>query len=88
MVMILQFYTMNGINLFFKILYSNPSLLWKAGAAFIFLTMALVIALVPSLGYGLDESTRWSFIALLALYGAFRFFTFYNEYKKVKNEEG
>lgn len=86
MVMILLFYKMDGINRFFRKLYSNPSLLWKGGAGVLFLALALVIIFVPKFTQGLEKSTRIAFSALLVLYGLFRLSTFYVEYNRKGDE--
>lgn len=81
MVMIFRFKTMNKINQFFRRLYTQPSLIWKLGAGFIFVTMGLVLLFVPKLTYGLENGTKYGFIGLLILYGFFRLVTFYIEFK-------
>lgn len=77
---------MNPINNFFKTLYSHPSLIWKAGAALIFIGLSLGIYFTPALVREMDESTRKGFSALLLVYGLFRLLTFYTEYKTVKRD--
>lgn len=78
---------MNPINHFFFTLYSHPSLIWKVGAALIFIGLAFGIFFTPSLVREMDDSTRKGFSALLLVYGIFRLLTFYTEYKKVKRNE-
>ena len=77
---------MNQLNQFFKKLYSSPSLLWKAGAAMMFLVLAIAILFVPSLTIGFTDGLRYGFAGLLVMYGLFRLFTFYSEYKRMEDE--
>lgn len=78
---------MDGVNEFFKRLYSNPALMWKAGAALVFISMAAMIFFVPAIMGGVAKSTRTLSAALIGAYGLFRLFTFFIEYKQVKDEE-
>jgi hypothetical protein len=82
MVMILLVYNMDGLNRFFRRIYSNPSLLWKAGAGILFLALGVAMFVVPSFIQGLEKGTRVAFAVLLLIYGLFRFSTFYVEYKR------
>ena len=77
---------MDSLNQFFKKLYSNPSLMWKAGAGVMFLTLSLVIIFSPNLIDGLTNNSRYAFSGLLAVYGVFRLMTFYGEYKRLEDE--
>lgn len=78
---------MDKLNDFFKTLYSNPALMWKAGAGFLFLTIGLVIFFLPSLLGQIEDSKRLLIAAFIGGYGLFRLVTFYVEYKQVKNDE-
>ena len=86
MVMILLFITtrkaMDKLNSFFLQLFKKPALLWKLGAALIFVFFAGAIFLMPSLIQGLSDSSRKLFAGVLLAYGIFRFVTFYMEYKQ------
>lgn len=86
MVMILFFYGPLAMNEFFRILFSNPGLLWKAGAGFIFIGLAAFIFFAPNLTVGGDKSMGNIFAALLLAYGIYRFATFYFEYKNIRND--
>jgi hypothetical protein len=74
------------LNVFFRKLYSNPSLIWKAGAGLLFTSLSLAMFLVPTFINGLDKGTRIGFAFLLLIYGLFRLSTFYVEYNRRDNE--
>ena len=76
---------MDKVNEFFLKLYSNPLLIWKLGAALIFISFALAILFLPNLTVGLSNSMRIAFAALMAFYGLFRFTTFYNDFKHIND---
>lgn len=76
---------MLAMNDFFRILFSNPGLLWKAGAGFIFIGLAAFIFFEPGLTVGGDKSTANIFAALLGAYGLYRFATFYFDYKNIRD---
>lgn len=78
---------MNPVNDFFRRLYSNPGLIWKGGAAVLFISMAAMVLLVPSIMSGVAQSTRALSAGLIGVYGLFRLVTFFIEYKQVKDEE-
>lgn len=78
---------MNPVNEFFKRLYSNPGLMWKGGAAVLFISMAAMIFFVPSITGGMAQGTRNMIGGFIAAYGLFRLFTFFIEYKQIKDEE-
>lgn len=77
---------MNRLNQFFRTLYSSPSLIWKAAAGLSFLGLGLFALVVPTFMAGLSDMTRYGFSGLLMLYGVFRLFTFYMEYKNAERE--
>lgn len=77
---------MTDINVFFRKVFSNPSLLWKGGASLIFIVLSFIIAFVPSVTGNIASSSRYSFAFLLVVYGLFRGYTFYSEYKTLKDE--
>ncbi len=77
---------MDNLNQFFKKLYATPSLLWKAGAGFIFFCFSIGILVVPSLSLGFTESSRYLFAGLMFLYSLFRFYSCYAEYKTYEDE--
>lgn len=77
---------MNKQNQFFSRVFASPSLIWKGGAGLLFIAIAIVIALFPSLTNGISSGTRYAFAALLTVYGLFRIGTFYVEYKSISNE--
>jgi len=56
-------------------------------AAVLFASLGVIIFFSPKLIYGLSDSSRMLFAGLLVLYAAFRFFTFYTEYKNLRDEE-
>ena len=74
-------------SFFYKKIFSNPSLIWKAAAGTMFLGLAVVIAFVPSLTEGLTNNTRYAFGGLLTIYALFRLGTFYAEYKRLEDEQ-
>lgn len=53
----------------------------------VFIAMGLVLILVPSVTNGADVNTRLLFGSLMLIYGGYRFFTFWAEYKRAKQEE-
>ncbi|MCW5907028.1 MAG: hypothetical protein KIS94_04160 [Chitinophagales bacterium] len=77
---------MANLNEFFRKLYSNPSLLWKASAGLLFLGLAVAMFVSPNLVQGLEKSTRITFAVLLLVYGLFRLSTFFVEYKRLNDE--
>lgn len=78
---------MSSLNEFFRRLYSNPALIWKAGAGLVFLSIALAVYFIPSLLGNVDEGKRTLAAVFIGAYGLFRIVTFYVEYKQVQNEE-
>lgn len=75
------------MNEFIRRLYSHPGLMWKAGAAILFISIAFVIYFVPSMLGDIDDSKRAMLALFIGGYGLFRLVTFYVEYQQVKNEE-
>lgn len=78
---------MNSINNFFRILYTNPYLLWRVVAGILFLLLAIVILLIPRITNGIDNNTKNIFTAFLFIYAIFRLATFYMEYKRIDKDE-
>ncbi len=76
---------MDKLNEFFRVIYSNPMLIWKAGAGMIFTGFALALFFMPSLSSGLGDGTARLFAGLLLLYGLYRLFTFYADYKNIRD---
>lgn len=69
-------------------LFAQPALLWKAAAAIIFISLAAVFLLYPSIvGSELDNTTRYGFGGLLLIYGLFRLSMFYAEFKKLNHDD-
>jgi len=77
---------MDKFNQFFRKLYSTPSLLWKAGASLLFISLAVIIFFTPNLIYGLSTSSRNLFSIIMLCYGLFRLAGFYTEYKSLRDE--
>ncbi len=77
---------MGDFNKFFKKLATSPSLLWKAGAGFIFFCFAIVFLAMPSLTPGFTDGTRLMLGLLMMAYALFRFYSCYAEYKSYENE--
>jgi len=71
---------------FFQQLVKHPALLWRLVASVVFIGMALSFWLVPAISQGLENSDRNIFATLLLLYGLYRLFTFYSEFKKTGDE--
>ncbi|MFN8288336.1 MAG: hypothetical protein U0V74_16385 [Chitinophagales bacterium] len=82
--MILQFMEMDKLNAFFRIVFSNPMLIWKAGAGLVFMGFGLAMFFMPGLS-GLGDGTTKLFAGLLFLYGAYRMVTFYVDYKSIRD---
>ncbi|MCX6199720.1 MAG: hypothetical protein NTY88_10960 [Bacteroidetes bacterium] len=74
------------MNQFLKIIFASPSMLWKAGAALIFLCFSLALFFVPSLTVGFTTNSRYAFGGLMLFYSLFRFYGFYSEYKQANRE--
>lgn len=74
------------MNEFFRTLFTNPGLLWKAGAGLLFVGLAAFIFWAPDLTVGGDKSTANIFAALLFAYGVYRLATFYFEFKNIRND--
>jgi hypothetical protein len=77
---------MDNINNFFRKLYSNPALVWKAVAGLLFVGLSLAMFFAPTFINGLDKGTRIGFAFLLLIYGLFRLSTFYIEYNRKSDE--
>ncbi|HLP20586.1 MAG TPA: hypothetical protein VK174_09810 [Chitinophagales bacterium] len=77
---------MNNTNNFFKILYSSPSMIWKGGVGLLFVGLAFAILFLPSFDLGLESGSRYAFGGLLLLYGGFRLYSCYAEYKLIRDE--
>ena len=81
---------------FLKNIYTSPSLIWKAGAGVLFLILAVVVFAVPDItsGFTARYSDTWSELqvrssiaGIFALYGCFRLFSFYLEYRNSTSNE-
>jgi len=77
---------MDDLNRFFKILFSSPAMLWKAGVGVIFFGLGLGVIFMPGLSLGLVPSSRYAFAGLMLLYSLFRFYGVYAEYKSYRDE--
>ncbi len=53
----------------------------------VFLSIGLAIIYIPSITNGADANTRLLFGGLMLVYGSYRFFTFWVEFKKARKEE-
>lgn len=78
---------MDNLNEFFRTLYINPSLLWKVFIGILFLSLSIIILLIPKLTAGFDATTRTIFGIMLLVYALFRLGTFYVEYKRILRDE-
>lgn len=77
---------MNGLNNFIRTLFSNPSMIWKGGVGLLFVSLGFATLFVASFDLGLEDKSRYAFGGLLLLYGAFRLWSCYAEYKSISNE--
>lgn len=69
-------------------LVANPSLLWKAIASVVFISLAIAFLVLPSIMVGeVDAFTRYGFGGMLLAYGSFRLYMFYGEYRNLDDEE-
>lgn len=79
--MILQFKE-ELVNTFFKNIFSSPSLLWKAIASLLFVSIGIGIII----NFGFKDGSLAALAGLLFVYGISRFIAFYNEYKRTYDE--
>ncbi len=77
---------MSDLNNFFKTLYRSPSMIWKGGAGLLFLCMGVATLVSPSFNIGLEGGAAYAFSGLLVLYGLFRLWGCYAEYKTPRDE--
>lgn len=77
---------MNDFNKFFKTLYSSPAMIWKGGSGILFISLAIAILAMPSLTTGFDNSGRYMFGGMLFIYGIFRLYGCYADYKYLSDD--
>jgi len=77
---------MDKLNKFFRKVYTSPAMMWKGCAALIFITIGIAVIAVPSLTGGGEMKMRLGFGGLITVYGFFRLWTFYLDYKVIEDE--